>query len=375
MSGVIDDVHMRQSVADALLAELRESSRRTTVTGKPDPEALAALRRSGLLAIAVPRECGGRGCAATEINWVIEQVASANPSVAIILFQHCAVSARIAEWGSEAQRAELLPPLADGTWLAASAWSEKGAGAAKLRMGTTGVRTPDGWLLNGEKSFTTGASIADLYLVLAQTDDAPAQQEGVYGGTGQTFFLVRGDNPGLVPELSLDLVGMRGSATGFVSLRDCVVRAEDRLGEVGCAAAVIASVRESGVTLGAVAVGVAQAAVGIALAHVNRRGLDRSESVRHRLVELITQVEAARAIVVRAGQRCSADPGRTTLQSKLFASTVAEQVCLEVGRLLGSAGYLADAGLNPLLADVRAVALMGPTNDLCRDLVAESGLR
>jgi alkylation response protein AidB-like acyl-CoA dehydrogenase len=86
-------------------------------------------------------------------------------------------------------------------------------------------------------------------------------------------------------------------------------------------------------------------------------------------VKLVTLVEAAEALVDRAGRRGS---GVTTLLSKLHASTVGEQVCLEVGRLLGSAGYVVDHRLNRLTADARAVALMGPTNELCRELVAAS---
>ena len=60
----------------------------------------------------------------------------------------------------------------------------------------------------------------------------------------------------------------------------------------------------------------------------------------------------------------------TTLHSKLYASTAAEEICLDVARMLGSACYAPALRLNLLLADARAVALMGPTNDLARELVA-----
>lgn len=375
MSRVVHRDRLSDILSPALLAALAESAERTTASGQPDPDALIALRRSGLLASAVPTEYGGHGGDAVVVNDLVEQLAAVNPSIAIILFQHCAVTARVAEWGDPGQKSRLLPGLADGTYLAASAWSEKGAGAAKLRLSTTATQLPGGqWLLEGEKSFTTGASVADLYLVLAQTDEPAPGTAEVYGSAGQTFFLVRAENTGLVPDLSLDLVGMRGSATGFVSLRDCAVPDTDRLGPRGAAASIIAGVRQTGATLGAVAVGVAQAAVDFAVRHAERRGLLATQSVRHQLVDLMTKVEVARAIVVRSGKRTSADPGVTTLHSKLFASTTAEQVCLDVGRMLGSAGYVTSARLNRMLADVRAVALMGPTNDVCREIVAEASL-
>lgn len=355
----------------ALAGLLRESADRTADSGKPDEAAIAQLRRSEVLATAVPAQYGGAGGDAEAVNTVVEELATVNPSAAIVAFQHFAVSMRIAEWGTAGQRARLLPAMAAGDLLAASAWSEPGVGAAKKKVNTVAARRPDGgWRLSGAKSFTTSAGIADIYLVLAQTSDADDNGGGGgYGSAGQTFFLVRAGNPGLVPETTLELAGMRGSATGFVALRDCDVSDEDRLGPEGYAATIIAGVREAGTTLGAVSVGIARALLAIAAAHAGKAGPARQPVSSYRLVECATQVAAARALVTQAGRRASAGPGLTTLYSKLFASVTAEQIGAEVARMLGSAGYLAGHELNRLLADARAIAHMGPANDLCRDLI------
>ncbi len=113
-----------------LLGLLEESADRTGVTGLPDRAVLARLRGSGLLATAVPVEHGGRGGDARDVNAVVTELARVNPSAAIIAFQHFAVTARLVEWAPAPLRAEVLPRLADGRCLAASAWSEPGAGAA-----------------------------------------------------------------------------------------------------------------------------------------------------------------------------------------------------------------------------------------------------
>lgn len=350
------------------LADCAEAAYRS---GRPDVEALAVLRETGLLGAAVPAEYGGAGADAEGLNSLVADVAYANASAAIMLFQHYAVSARVVEHGSAEQRDELLPRLASGTWLAASAWSETGAGADKKKLSTTASRTRDGWLLDGAKSFTTSAGLADVYLVLAQSASPDGDSsDASYGAAGQTFFLVPGDNPGLLPDTSMRLSGMRGSATGFVSVRDCHVPDSARLGAEGVAARIIAGVRESGASLGAVAVGVAQAALDAAHRHAERRGLLGHQAVRHRLVDLATRVEAARASVERAGRRTSADPGTATLHSKLFASATGESVVADVERMLGSAGYVETHPINRYAHDVRAVALMGPTNDLCKELVS-----
>ncbi|TCO56075.1 acyl-CoA dehydrogenase family protein [Actinocrispum wychmicini] len=366
MSVGVDLTHLPDSLADVL----RAAAEHTVHTGLPDDDALLETRKSGLFAVGVPVEHGGAGGDAAAVNEMVEQVARVNPSVAIILFQHFAVSARIAEWGTPDQQADLLPRLASGELLAASAWSEPGAGAAKKRISTTALRLPgDRWLLDGAKSFTTGATVADLYLVLARTGPADDGSTSAYGSAGQSFFLVRADNPGLCPDLGMDLAGMRGSATGFVSLRQCEVPDADRLGPLGGAPRIISGVRESGLTLGAVSVGIAQALLDLAARQVAK--VD-TPIARRRLVDLATQVEAVRAMVTYAGQRVSAAPGLTTLHSKLFASAVAEQVGAEVARLIGSAGYVTGHEVNRLIADARAVALMGPTNELCRELVSHA---
>ncbi|MEU9313572.1 acyl-CoA dehydrogenase family protein [Streptomyces sp. NPDC048256] len=379
MAGIVHDVRTHRSrqadtdIGPELARTLRQSAVTSAVSGRPDLATLAELRASGLLATAVPREFGGAGGDAADVNRVVEGLARLNPSVAIMAFQHFAVSSRIAEWGSREQRRTVLPALAEGTCLAASAWSEQGAGAAKRNVSSTAVRRPDGtWVLDGAKSFTTTASVADLYLVLVRTGEPQADPGSGYGTAGQTFFLVDAGNPGLIPDLSLDLVGMRGSATGFVTMNGCVVRDEDRLGPEGHAARIIAGVRESGATLGAVAVGVTQAAFELLVGHLRRSGGLTSPVVRDRLVALATRGESARALVERAGARSSADPGTTTLHSKLYASAVAEEVCLEAARMLGSSGYVVTSDLNRMLADARAVGLMGPTDELCRELVAST---
>jgi alkylation response protein AidB-like acyl-CoA dehydrogenase len=367
-----DDLTAVATLDPAVRDRLAACAEAADRSGEPDRDAVAVMRDSRLLGLAVPYEYGGAGGDAVSLNAHIEQVAAANASAAIMLFQHYAVSSRIVEYGTPEQRRQLLPKLAAGHWLAASAWSETGAGADKKKLSTTARRTPDGgWLLDGAKSFTTSAGVADIYLVLAQSDELdPAAADTGYGAAGQTFFLVWGDNPGLVPDTSMRLTGMRGSATGFVSVRDCLVPDTARLGEQGIAASIIAGVRESGATLGAVAVGVAQAALDAAHQHAQRRGLLGHQAVRHRLVDLGTQVEAARGLVERAGRRSSADPGMTTLHSKLFAASAADHVIADIERMLGSAGYVESHAINRYGRDARAVALMGPTNDLCKELVS-----
>ncbi|HET6706121.1 acyl-CoA dehydrogenase family protein [Amycolatopsis sp.] len=355
---------------DELVDVLERHAAAADEAGRPAPEVLAALRDSPLPGLVVPKRYGGAGADALESNRMIARIARHDPSTAIIAFQHMAVCSRIAEWGSDAQRAELLPKLASGEWLAASAWSESGAGAAKKNLSTIADELPGGgWTVSGGKAFTTGAGITDVYLVLAQSTPV-TDDDSAYGSGGQSFFLVPATNPGIEPDLSLDLVGMRASATGFVELKDCRLGPEALLGPRDAASTIIAGVRQSGATLGAVSAGIAEAAWDLGFQAAQRKSLLDLQAVRHRLVDLRGQVESARALVERAGRRDGADPGEVTLHSKIHASQVAEEVVASVARLLGSTGYVVTNPINRMARDARAVALMGPTNDLSRELVS-----
>lgn len=353
----------------SLLAGLAAPADRS---GEPAAESLAALRNSELTGLVVPGKFGGSGYDAVQTNRRIAEIAYHDPSVAIILFQHLAVCSRIVEWGTPEQQVRLLPGLASGQQLAASAWSESGAGANKKNLATVATKLPDGrWSITGGKAFTTGAGLADVYLVLAQTTQDVDSTDS-YGSFGQSFFLIPAQNPGITPDTSLDLAGMRSSATGFVELRDCVVPADALLGPEDEANRVIAEVKRSGATLGAVSVGIAEAAWDLAFDSAGRKGLLDHQALRYRLVDLRSRVEAARGLVERAARRESDDPGAITLHSKIFASQTAEEVVQELARMLGSAGYTTANPINRMHRDARAVALMGPTNDLSRELVSTS---
>ncbi|WP_188298447.1 acyl-CoA dehydrogenase family protein [Streptomyces sp. CBMA156] len=353
-----------------LLATLAEHATAADREGRPFPEVLAAVRASDVTGLVAPTHLGGAGAAQLTVNRRVAEIARHDPSTAIIVFQHLAVSSRIVEWGTDGQQRELLPRLASGEWLAASAWSESGAGAAKRNLATVAEERPDGsWSISGGKAFTTGAGLADVYLVLAQTTRVEDDGE-VYGSSGQSFFLIPADTPGITPDTGLDLVGMRASATGFIELEDCVVPADAMLGPRDGANRVIAGVRQSGATLGAVAVGIAEAAWDHAFAAARKRGLLDHQGLRFRLAEVRTRIEAARALVERAGRCDAPDPGAVTLHSKIFAAEVAEEVVQTLARLLGSAGYVISNPINRMARDARAVALMGPTNDLARELVS-----
>jgi alkylation response protein AidB-like acyl-CoA dehydrogenase len=338
----------------------------TDTGGRPSDDALDALRRAGVLSLPVPADDGGPGLGWATANEVVTALARVDASTAIVVFLHYAAVSRIIRWGTPEQRKRLFTAVVDDGMVFASSWSEPGAGAAKQHIATTARQHDSGWLLDGAKSFTTSAGVAELYLVLAKTSEATGATGG-YGQTNQGLFIVEAARPGFVFDGVLDLAGMRRSATGLIRLDSYLAGADDVLASSADTPAVISHPHTLGLTLGAVALGIAESAHEIALDAARQRGLD-SPLHRHQLFELGALVAAVRG-VVEAATRGDGDRSRAALTAKVFASEKAEVVCRGAQEFAGSAAFTRSHALNRLAQDARAVTLMGPPNHLCRELV------
>lgn len=337
--------------------------------GHPGDNVLDALRDSGVLRLPVPAEYGGLGADWTDANAVIAGLARADASVAIIVFLHYAAVSRMTTYGSEEQRKRFLTAVARDGRIFASSWSEPGADAAKQKIATTAVPRADGcWELNGAKTFTTGAGVADHYLVLARTGEEDAAP-GSYGRPDQGIFVVDSTRPGFTVDGVLDLSGMRRSATGLIRLDGYLTEPGDVLIHSRETPAVIGHPHTLGLTLGAVALGIAEEAHDTAIDIGRRRSLLGNPLYRHHVFELGSRLAAIRG-VVESATRADGDRTGHALTAKVFASETAEVVCRGAQELAGSSAFSRNHSLNRLSQDARALTLMGPPNYLCRELVA-----
>ncbi|MFD0589451.1 acyl-CoA dehydrogenase family protein [Paenibacillus sp. GCM10027627] len=352
----------------SLLEQLEENAALADESGRTPQQSLDALKESGLLGSLVPTEYGGLGHDSLLVGRFIASIATVDPSIAIIAFQHFSVISRILEWGSTKQRNEYLPKLASGQWLAASAWSETGAGENKQKISTTADRTSDGnWIINGVKSFTTGAGLADLYFVLVQT--GASDTNAIYGNSGQSFFLIE-TSQGITADSDTNLSGMRGSSTGFIRLNQCEVDSDGIIGPLGGAPYVINGIRDCGLTLGSVSLGISEAAYSLALAHVRDRGLQANPILQGALTELHMNLEAVRSLVEKVGARQGGDGlKQIAYQAKIFASEMSEKIARDAGQIIGGASYVRGKKIERLIRDARAVSLMGPVNRLAREII------
>ncbi|MFC7842539.1 acyl-CoA dehydrogenase family protein [Streptomyces sp. NPDC057382] len=316
---------------------------------------LGRLFTSGALDLCLMRESLAHGCTEAETALALQGL-GAHP-----VHLH----------GTPGQRERWLPGVADGTTIAAFALSEPGAGsdAAALALGAV----PDGparWRLTGEKCWISNAPEADFYTVFARTGPDT-------GARGVTAFLVPADRPGLTGR-GLDMLSPH--PIGALDFDAVPVTGDDLLGEVGAgfrvAMGTLTLFRPS---VGAFAVGMAQAALDATVAHTAARDafggtLRDLQAVSHQVAEMALRTEAARLMVHAAATAYDAgDPGviRRSAMAKLLATETAQYVVDAAVQLHGARALQRGHLLEHLYREVRAPRIYEGASEVQRGIIAK----
>ncbi|TAK70031.1 MAG: acyl-CoA dehydrogenase [Actinomycetota bacterium] len=342
---------------------------------------LAALRSSGLLGLLVPARLGGLGAGFAEYVEVAMVLAAGSGATALVFNMHASVTGALARTpdalahavgapeSSFAVRDKVLADAAGGAFYAV-AMSERGAGARLSQLRTSYVPVDGGYRITGSKAFVSGSAAADAYLVAARS--AVAEQT-------VSYFLVPA-GPGTVVERTWDSLGMRATGSHDLHL-DTVVDHTALLGGVEGLALLLAEVMPQWLiaSYAAVYVGVAQAALDAAVAHLGSRGLQGLPQVRARLGRADAQVCAARQVVRRAAALIDAAPGepatnRWVWRAKLVAGDTAADVAASMLEAAGTSAARRGHALERLYRDARCGALQPATSDVCADWLGVAAL-
>ena len=243
-------------------------------------------------------------------------------------------------------------------------------------MRTKAVRDGDHYVLTGRKLWITNAGISDFYTVFAKTDpDA--------GHRGISCFVVEKDFPGFSVSKLEHKMGVRGSPTGEIVLDECVVPAENLIGEEGRGFAyAMGALDRSRPLVGAQALGIAQGALDLALAYVHERKqfgqqIAEFQGLQFMLADMATAVDAARLLVYRAcgaarrrARRHAADASASSM-AKLFASDTAMRVTTDCVQLLGGIGYTKDVPAERFMRDAKITQIYEGTNQIQRVVIAK----
>ena len=338
-------------------------------------QGLAAL---GCYGVVVPEAWGGAGLDWLSLALINEEIAAGDGATSTIVgVNNCPVCSILLAWGDEAQKTRWLRPLASGKMLGAFCLTEPHVGSEASGLRTTASFIPgEGgghYAINGAKQFITSGKNGDVAIVMAVTDKAA-------GKRGISAFIVPTDTPGYTVARIEDKLGQHASDTAQILFEDCRVPAGNRLGEEGQGLKIALSGLEGGrIGIAAQSVGMARAAFEAALAYSKERvafgqPIFQHQAVQFRLADMVTQIEAARALTLHAA--VLKDAGRPCLKeaamAKLFASEMAERVCSEAIQVHGGYGYVSDFPVERIYRDVRVCQIYEGTSDVQKILIGRA---
>ena len=363
---------LRRSVREFAESEMRPHVRDWDEAQQFPRELLSKLAELGLMGIQFPEEFGGAAMSSVDYCICIEELARVDPSVSLTVAAHNGLgAAHIAMFGSDDQKRKYLTPLARGEQLAAWGLTEASAGSDAGAMRSSATREGDCWVINGTKQFITHARTGDLIVVMAVTNK-------LKGSRGITAFIVERGTPGFRPGKKEDKLGMRASETSEVVFENCRVPETQLLGAEGQGFVHTMQVLEAGrIGIAALAVGLAQgayeAARGYAFTRVQfGQKIGTFQSIRARLVDTATRIEAARLLTYRAAALKDAG-ARTTIEAamaKLYSSEIAVRAAEDGVQIHGGYGFVKDYPAEKYFRDVKLLTIGEGTSEIQRLVIA-----
>ena len=376
---IFSDEHemLRKSIRAFVEKEVTPHVREWEDAGRIPRSLWRRLGELGFLGLEFPTEHGGGGGDFLSSVVLGEEMARCRSGgVAFSVLVHTDMSSPwLTRFGTEAQKRRYLPRIIAGELVCALAITEPGTGSDMAALSTRAERRADHYVLTGGKLFITNGVYGDLYFVAART--APGTPGRRHDGI--SMFLVERGLPGFSVSRKLDKMGMRASDTAELAFEECAVPAENLLGVEGQGFQQLAAGLQRERLMAAVlALSGATQALEDTLAYLRERTafgepLAARQALRHRVADLATDLEAARALVDHAaslyagGEECVTEIS----MAKLFATEVANKVAYEAVQLHGGYGYMREFPVEGFFRDVRLWTIASGTSEIMREIIAK----
>ena len=356
-------------VADVIAPAAAEVDR----TGSFPRAGIDALAQAGILGAASAPEVGGAGGGLADVATVVEQLAAACSSTAMVVLMHFSAASALEAHGPR----EVREDVAAGRHLSTLAFSEAGSRSHFWAPAGTAVAEGDGVRLDARKSWITSAGEADSYVWSSR----PVAVEGP-----MTLWLVPSTAQGLSKPGPFDGLGLRGNASRPVTADGVVVPADAMLGADGAGLDIALSLVLPTFLVGSAAfsVGLTQALVDEAAAHLTRTRLEHlgqslaeQPTTRAQYAALLTRAAEARAFLADTLSALASgreDAMLRVLQVKAVAGEAAAEVADGVMRVCGGAAFRRELGVERRFRDALAARVMAPTTDALRDFVGRAAL-
>jgi acyl-CoA dehydrogenase len=337
------------------------------------------LRELGLFTVPFPAEYGGTGSLLAACV-AVEELGRVCYNTGYLLVVQWVPFGAILAGGTPEQKQRWLPGLADGSLRGALSLTEPQSGSDVSGIKTTARRVDGGYRISGSKIWCTNSHIADFMLVAARTMGADGKPAGI------NLFIVERTTPGLTIGRHEDKMGARGVPSCPLFLDDAFVPEAARLGPEGGEGFKVAmeALNASRPIVAARAVGIAQGAIDHATQFIqNRSAFGQSvaefQGMRWMLAEMVMKTEAARQMTYRTAAAVDAGVNGRELapmaaMAKCFASDVAMQVATDAVQMFGASGISNEYPINRYFRDAKVVQIIEGTNQIQRNIIADSVL-
>ncbi|MBW1608821.1 MAG: acyl-CoA dehydrogenase [Deltaproteobacteria bacterium] len=340
-------------------------------------ENIKKMGELGLMGMMVPFEYEGSGADTVSYVLALSEIAYSCASTAVIMSVHNSIVCEsIYRLGTEMQKEKFLKPLSRGDIIGAFAMTEPHAGSDPVRQSTTAARKGDAYIINGTKRFITSGKNAGLVIVTAITDETQRHQ-------GISAFIVEKDTPGLIVGNEEDKMGLRASDTTDLIFNDCIVPAENRLGNEGDGFKIAMKALDGGrIGIAAQSVGVAQAAFDAAVKYAKKREqfgrpISKFQGLRWMIADMATEIEAARQLMLSAA--AMKDRGEKIISqasmAKLFASEMVNRVTAKALQIHGGYGFIKDYPVERFYRDARVFTIYEGTSEIQRVVISNHILK
>src|SRR5512134_410462 len=364
----------QKTVHDFVAKEVQPKAREVDLTSEFNWPAARKMGPLGLLSLNIPEEYGGASVDAVSAAIALEEIGWGCGSTALAIAAHNGLGTTpLVAFGSEELKQKWLPLVASGqNKLGALALTEPGAGS-DLQGGVTtrAVRDGNEWVINGAKMWCTNASIAEYIITLVRTDPKG-------GSRSLSQILVPTNTAGLKIGPAEKKMGLHGSPTHAVTYEDVRVPLENLIGEEGKGLQQTLATLDGGrIGIGAISVGLAQAAFEYAVNYARERKafgkpIADQQAIQWMLADAATELEVARNMLYKAAWLKENDRpyNKEAAMSKMFATEMAERVCRNAIQVHGGYGYSSNYPVERIYGDARLMTIGEGTSEIQRLVIA-----
>jgi len=369
----------QKTVHDFVAKEVQPKAHEVDVTSEFNWSATRKMGPLGLLGLNIPEEYGGSGVDAISAAIAIEEIAWGCGSTALAIAAHNGLGTTpIIQFGSEELKKKWLPIVSSGqNKLGALALTEPGAGS-DLQGGvvTKAVKDGDEWVINGAKMWCTNASIAEYIITLVRTDPKG-------GSRSLSQILVPTNTPGLKIGPAEKKMGLHGSPTHALTYEDVRVPMENLIGEEGKGLQQTLATLDGGrIGIGAISVGLAQAAFEFAVNYARERQafgkpIADQQAIQWMLADAATEIEVARTMLYKTAwlKEEGRNYNKEAAMAKMYATEMAERVCRNAIQVHGGYGYSSEYPVERLYRDARLMTIGEGTSEIQRLVIARQLLK